>query len=103
MVVGFGHRLGRPVLVDGADLELLEVAAIGVGAGRLALALVGGEVGVCHLGVSSGVWSGVRGAEACQRTRCVDSSVNAGASSGRCRPHGGMRATPPPPTPPIPT
>ena len=32
VVVGLGHRLGRPVLVDGADLELLEVAAVGVGA-----------------------------------------------------------------------
>jgi len=32
VVVGLGHRLGRPVPVDGADLELLEVAAVGVGA-----------------------------------------------------------------------
>ena len=41
MVVGLGDRLGRPVLVDGADLELLEVAAVGMGAGRLAGGLVG--------------------------------------------------------------
>ena len=44
VVVGLGHGLRRPVLVDGADLELLEVAAVGVGAGRLALGLVGGEL-----------------------------------------------------------
>ncbi len=29
VVVGLGHGLRRPVLVDGADLELLEVAAVG--------------------------------------------------------------------------
>ena len=41
VVVCLGHGLGRPVLVDRADLELLEVAAVGVGAGRLALGLIG--------------------------------------------------------------
>ena len=41
VVVGLGHGLGRPVLVDGADLELLEVAAVGMGSGRLAGGLVG--------------------------------------------------------------
>ena len=44
MVVGLGHGLRRPVLVDGADLELLEVAAVAVRAGRLALGLVGGQL-----------------------------------------------------------
>ena len=32
VVVGLRHRLGRPVLVDRADLELLEIAAVGMGA-----------------------------------------------------------------------
>ena len=41
VVVRLGHRLGGPVLVDGADLELLEVAAVGVRAGGLAGGLVG--------------------------------------------------------------
>ena len=41
VVVGLGHGLGGPVLVDGADLELLEVAAVGMGAARLARGLVG--------------------------------------------------------------
>ena len=41
VVVGLGHRLGGPVLVDVADLELLEVAAVGVRAGGLALGLIG--------------------------------------------------------------
>src|SRR5260370_1155528 len=44
VVVRLGHGLRRPVLVDGADLELLEVAAVAVGAGRLALGLVGGQL-----------------------------------------------------------
>ena len=44
VVIGLGHRLRRPVLVDGADLELLEVAAVGVSARRLALGLVGGQL-----------------------------------------------------------
>ena len=44
VVVGLGHRLRRPVLVDGADLELLEVAAVAVRAGGLALGLVGGQL-----------------------------------------------------------
>ena len=39
VVLGLGHGLGRPVLVDRADLELLEVAAVRVRAGGLALAL----------------------------------------------------------------
>ena len=41
MVVGLGDGLGRPVLVDRADLELLEVAAVGMAAGGLAGRLVG--------------------------------------------------------------
>jgi hypothetical protein len=41
VVVRLGDRLGRPVLVDVADLELLEVAAIRVPAGRLARGLIG--------------------------------------------------------------
>ena len=41
VVVRLGDGLGRPVLVDGADLELLEVAAVRVGAARLAGGLVG--------------------------------------------------------------
>ena len=41
VVVGLGDGLGRPVPVDRADLELLEVAAVGVGAARLAGGLVG--------------------------------------------------------------
>ena len=49
VVVGLGHRLGGPVLVDGADLELLEVAAVGVGAGGLAGGLVGLDAVVVSL------------------------------------------------------
>ena len=41
VVVGLGHRLGGPVLVDGADLELLEVAPVRMGAAGLAGGLVG--------------------------------------------------------------
>ena len=40
--IALGDRLRRPVLVDGALLELLEVAAVGVRARRLALPLIGG-------------------------------------------------------------
>ena len=46
VVVGLGDRLGGPVLVDGADLELLEVAAVGVGAGGLARGLLGLDAAV---------------------------------------------------------
>jgi hypothetical protein len=41
VVVRLGDGLGRPVLVDRADLELLEVAAVGMRAARLAGGLVG--------------------------------------------------------------
>src|SRR5437764_9105745 len=41
MIVGLRHRLGGPVLVHGADLELLEIAPVGVRAARLARGLVG--------------------------------------------------------------
>jgi hypothetical protein len=41
VVVALGDGLRRPVLVDGADLELLEVAAVRMGAARLARGLVG--------------------------------------------------------------
>ena len=41
MVVRLSDGLRRPVLVDVADLELLEVAAVRVGARRLAGGLVG--------------------------------------------------------------
>jgi hypothetical protein len=44
VIVGLGHRLGGPVLVDGALLELLEVAAIGVRARGLTFALIRREV-----------------------------------------------------------
>ena len=44
VVVGLGDRLRGPVLVDGADLELLEVAAVGVGARCLAPGLVGDQL-----------------------------------------------------------
>src|ERR1700759_1271292 len=50
VIVGLGHRLGRPVLVHGPHLELLEVAAIWVRARRLARRLVG--VDLCHVWVS---------------------------------------------------
>src|SRR6185312_7019291 len=43
------HGLGGPVLVDGADLELLEVAAVGVSAARLARGLLGLDgMGLAH-------------------------------------------------------
>ena len=49
VVVGLGNRLGGPVLVDGTDLELLEVAAVGMGAARLARGLVGLDgMGLAH-------------------------------------------------------
>jgi hypothetical protein len=41
VIVGLGHRLRRPVLVDGAGLELLEIAAIGMRTRCLALGLAG--------------------------------------------------------------
>jgi hypothetical protein len=44
VVVRLGDRLRRPGLVDRADLELLEVAAVLAGAGGLALRLVGGKL-----------------------------------------------------------
>src|SRR3712207_6098159 len=43
VVVVLGDRLGRPVLVDGADLELLEVPPVAVRAAGLALGLIRGE------------------------------------------------------------
>ena len=55
VVVGLGHGLRRPVLVDVADLELLEVAAIWMSPGRLAGGLVGFKLmGVgAHKGLDS--------------------------------------------------
>jgi len=47
VVVGLRRGLGRPVAVDVADLELLEVAPVGAGAGGLALARVRAE-GAAH-------------------------------------------------------
>src|SRR4051794_22454497 len=44
MVVRLGHRLGGPVLVDGADLELLEIAPVFVRARGLSLGLVRGQL-----------------------------------------------------------
>src|SRR5439155_10423853 len=41
VVVGLGHGLRRPVLVHGADLELLEVAAVRVRAAGLSGGLIG--------------------------------------------------------------
>ena len=41
VVVRLGHGLGGPVLVHGADLELLQIAPVGVGPGGLALGLIG--------------------------------------------------------------
>src|SRR3954469_12144552 len=43
VVVRLGDRLGRPVLVDVTELELLEVAPVGMPPARFALGLVGGE------------------------------------------------------------
>ena len=40
VIVGLGHGLGRPVLVDVTYFKLFEVASVRVGAGALALALV---------------------------------------------------------------
>ena len=60
VVVGLGHGLRGPVLVDGADLELLQVAAIRMGAARLARGLLGLDgLGLAHgsLRVSFGLWS----------------------------------------------
>jgi hypothetical protein len=52
VVVRLGHRLGRPVLVDGPHLELLEIAAVRMGARRLP----GGLVSLDAHGLSS--WQG---------------------------------------------
>jgi hypothetical protein len=41
VIVGLGHGLRGPVLVDGADLELLQIAPVLACAGGLALGLVG--------------------------------------------------------------
>src|SRR3954453_14317180 len=49
VVVALGDGLRRPVLVDGADLELLEVAPVGMRAARLAGGLIGVDSG-CVLG-----------------------------------------------------
>ena len=46
VVVGLGDGLGRPVLVDRPDLELLEVAAVRMGAAGLAGPLVGVDLGL---------------------------------------------------------
>src|SRR6202020_3146825 len=56
VIVGLGDGLRRPVLVDVADLELLEVAVIRVCAARLARGLLGLDgLRLAHgvLGVSS--------------------------------------------------
>ena len=80
VIVGLGHGLRRPVLVDVADLELLEVAAVAVRARCLALALVGREGGVS--------------------TRCSWGAMMAvGASAGRAR-DPGRRASRRPTRPP---
>ena len=50
VVVGLGDGLGRPVLVHVADLELLQVAAVGVGAARLARGLIGLQCSPIGLG-----------------------------------------------------
>ena len=52
VVIRLGDRLRWPVLVDVADLELLEVAAVAARAGRLALGLLGAQlvVLVAHAG-----------------------------------------------------
>ena len=59
VVVGLGDGLGRPVLVDGADLELLQVAPVGMGAAGLADGLVGVDLvhatGECQESVSGGM------------------------------------------------
>src|SRR5579875_1469202 len=45
VIVGLGDGLGRPVLVDGADFELLQVATVGMGAAGLARGLIGLDSG----------------------------------------------------------
>ena len=60
MVVGLGDGLRGPVLVDGADLELLQVAAVGVRAARLARGLVGLD----------GVWVSLMGLSTVSFGRC---------------------------------
>ena len=54
VVVGLGHGLGRPVLVDRPDLELLQVAAVRVGARRLAHGLIGVDLVHSAQNVTSG-------------------------------------------------
>src|SRR5690606_15058090 len=57
VVICLSDRLGRPVLVDGTDLELLQVAPVGMGSGRLALGLVSLHLlGIAHLTLRS-PWS----------------------------------------------
>ena len=61
VVVGLGHRLGGPVLVDGPDLELLEVAAVRMRPAGLAGGLVGLQRrrrGVGHRVRSLVCWAG---------------------------------------------
>ena len=65
VVVGLGHGLRGPVLVHGADLELLQVAAVRVGAARLA----GGLLGLDGLGC--GLAHGLAGSPVA-RARLVD-------------------------------
>jgi hypothetical protein len=48
VVVRLGNGLRRPVLVDSAYLEFLEIAAIGVGTGGFAGSLIGFEGVVGH-------------------------------------------------------
>jgi hypothetical protein len=58
VVVRLGDGLRGPVLVDRPDLELLEVAAVRVGAGRLAGALVGVELVGGGVGRHQSFWVG---------------------------------------------
>ena len=74
VVVGLGHGLRRPVLVDGADLELLQVAAVRMGAAGLARGLIGLEglrlawlglvaldgLDIAHGGLRVSFWPNVR-------------------------------------------
>ena len=56
VVVRLCDGLGRPVLVDGADLEVLQVAPVGMGTGDLPGGLIGLELmgrGIAH----SVLWS----------------------------------------------
>jgi hypothetical protein len=83
VVVRLGHRLGGPVLVDGADVELLEVAAVGVRPGGLARRLVGLDRGRAgRVGHASLPWSclgaGVNHDDAAEAVRRapIDSAVN---------------------------